>query len=154
MESAAIIGAAIAASKLDYCNSLFIGASAAQLHRLQRGKIHLLESSTEFRVVHTTLLLSSAFTGYHYAFEYNFNMHCWRGKLCNWSKLPILLILLRFDVMHENVMSANVVQLSSISRMLPHVLMNDLFIMLLLIFGTGCQQTLFHRPHWLFLKVV
>ena len=35
MKSAAIIDAAIVVSKLNYCNSLFIGASAAQLHRLQ-----------------------------------------------------------------------------------------------------------------------
>ena len=36
MKSAAIIGIAIVASQLDYRNSLFIGASVAQLHRLQR----------------------------------------------------------------------------------------------------------------------
>ena len=36
VKSAAIISAAIVATKLGYYNSLFIGASAAQLHRLQR----------------------------------------------------------------------------------------------------------------------
>ena len=50
MKSTAIIGTAIIASKLNYSKSLFIGASAAQLHRLQ----HMQNSLAQviFRILH------------------------------------------------------------------------------------------------------